>query len=142
MSATILAARRFDEALKPEIHVAGRKRFSCSSKQPVPLLPRCSAPSRMMAALEEELVLKFFPAEQAEARLPEIARLAVRRLRFANREFRYRMSDYLALPNVICVGSLVAPDDAVRPATARIEALAREAAGLGKPARDAAGSLL
>jgi 2-dehydro-3-deoxyphosphogluconate aldolase/(4S)-4-hydroxy-2-oxoglutarate aldolase len=140
---TILNARQFDEAAE-----AGSKfivspgctsqLFAAARDSDVPLLPGAITPGEMMAALEEGLdFLKFFPAEQAggAAFLKSLASP------FAGLRFCptggvsvKNAPDYLALPNVICVGgSWVAPDDAVKSGDwALIETLAREAAELGR----------
>jgi 2-dehydro-3-deoxyphosphogluconate aldolase / (4S)-4-hydroxy-2-oxoglutarate aldolase len=140
---TILNARQFDQAAE-----AGSKfivspgcthqLFDAARDSDVPLLPGAITPGEMMAALEEGLdFLKFFPAEQAggAAFLKSLASP------FAGLRFcptggvsAKNAPDYLALPNVICVGgSWVAPDDAVNSGDwALIEKLAREAAELGR----------
>ena len=140
---TILNAKQFAEAAE-----AGSKfivspgcttqLFAAARDSDVPLLPGAITPGEMMAALEEGLdFLKFFPAEQAggAAFLKSLASP------FAGLRFCptggvsvKNAPDYLALPNVICVGgSWLAPDDAVKSGDwALIEKLAREAAGLGR----------
>ncbi|MDW6024481.1 2-dehydro-3-deoxy-phosphogluconate aldolase [Mesorhizobium sp. BAC0120] len=140
---TILTAKQFDEAAAAGSKFivspgATRQVFAAAKNSEVPLLPGAITPSEMMAALEEGLdFLKFFPAEQAggAAFLKSLASP------FAGLRFcptggvtAKNATDYLSLPNVICVGgSWVAPDDAVKAGDwGRIEALAREAAGLGK----------
>jgi 2-dehydro-3-deoxyphosphogluconate aldolase/(4S)-4-hydroxy-2-oxoglutarate aldolase len=140
---TILTAKQFNEAAAAGSKFivspgATRQVFAAAKDSEVPLLPGAITPSEMMAALEEGLdFLKFFPAEQAggAAFLKSLASP------FAGLRFcptggvtAKNASDYLSLPNVICVGgSWVAPDDAVKAGDwARIEALAREAAGVSK----------
>jgi 2-dehydro-3-deoxyphosphogluconate aldolase/(4S)-4-hydroxy-2-oxoglutarate aldolase len=140
---TILTAKQFDEAAAAGSKFivspgATREVFDAARNSAVPLLPGAITPSEMMAALEEGLdFVKFFPAEQAggAAFLKSLASP------FAGLRFcptggvtAKNATDYLALPNVICVGgSWVAPDDAVKAGDwARIETLAREAAGLAK----------
>jgi 2-dehydro-3-deoxyphosphogluconate aldolase/(4S)-4-hydroxy-2-oxoglutarate aldolase len=140
---TILNARQFEEAVAAGSKFivspgASRQVIEAARRSPVPLLPGAITPSEMMAAIEEGLdFLKFFPAEQAggAAFLKSLASP------FAGLRFcptggisAKNAADYLALPNVICVGgSWVAPDEAVKAGDwARIEVLAREAAGLAK----------
>jgi 2-dehydro-3-deoxyphosphogluconate aldolase/(4S)-4-hydroxy-2-oxoglutarate aldolase len=140
---TILTAKQFDEAAAAGSTFivspgATRQVFAAAKNSEVPLLPGAITPSEMMAALEEGLdFLKFFPAEQAggAAFLKSLASP------FAGLRFcptggvtAKNATDYLSLPNVICIGgSWVAPDDAVKAGDwARIEMLAREAAGLAK----------
>ncbi len=140
---TILSAAQFEEAAKAGSRFivspgASRQVIEAARASPVPLLPGAITPSEMMTALEEGLdFLKFFPAEQAggAAFLKSLASP------FAGLRFcptggvsAKNAADYLSLPNVACVGgSWVAPDDAVKAGDwPRIEALARDAAKLGK----------
>jgi 2-dehydro-3-deoxyphosphogluconate aldolase/(4S)-4-hydroxy-2-oxoglutarate aldolase len=104
----------------------------------VPLLPGAITPGEIMAAREAGLdFLKFFPAEQAggAAFLKSLAS-PFGGIRFCptGGVTAANASDYLGLPNVICVGgSWVAPDDLVKAGKwDEIEKLAREAAALGK----------
>jgi 2-dehydro-3-deoxyphosphogluconate aldolase/(4S)-4-hydroxy-2-oxoglutarate aldolase len=102
----------------------------------LPLLPGAATASEAMALLELGYSLqKFFPAEAAggtallkalAAPLPGVRFCPTGGIDAKNAR------TYLALPNVICVGgSWVALKDAVEKGDwARIEALAREAAGL------------
>ena len=137
---TILTAAQFEQAAAAGSKFivspgATREVFAAARGSAVPLLPGAITPSEMMAALEEGLdFLKFFPAEQAggAAFLKSLASP------FAGLRFcptggvtAGNATDYLSLPNVICVGgSWVAPDDAVKSGDwARIEKLARDAAG-------------
>ena len=104
----------------------------------VPVLPGCATPTEAMAlAARGFSVLKFFPAAAAggvsflaamAAPLPHIKFCPTGGIDMAN------AAAYLALPNVVCVGgSWVAPKEAVRAGDfARITALAREAARLGR----------
>jgi 2-dehydro-3-deoxyphosphogluconate aldolase/(4S)-4-hydroxy-2-oxoglutarate aldolase len=104
----------------------------------LPLLPGAATPSEAMTLLEYGYALqKFFPAEPAggtaylkalASPLPGIRFCPTGGIDAAN------AAAYLALPNVICVGgSWVAPKDAVAAGDwARIEALARQAASLGR----------
>jgi 2-dehydro-3-deoxyphosphogluconate aldolase / (4S)-4-hydroxy-2-oxoglutarate aldolase len=102
----------------------------------VPLLPGAATASEMMRLLERGFrEMKFFPAEPAGG----IAYLKA--LASPLPEVRFcptggidaeRARDYLALPNVVCVGgSWVAPPDAVSAGDwTRIATLAMEAAAL------------
>jgi 2-dehydro-3-deoxyphosphogluconate aldolase/(4S)-4-hydroxy-2-oxoglutarate aldolase len=138
---TILNAAQFEQAAKAGSRFivspgATREVFAAARDSAVPLLPGAITPSEMMAALEEGLdFLKFFPAEQAggAAFLKSLASP------FAGLRFcptggvtAKNATDYLSLPNVICVGgSWVAPDDAVKSGDwTLIEKLARDAAAL------------
>lgn len=108
------------------------------AQAPVPVLPGCATPTEAMAlAARGFSVLKFFPAAAAggvsflaamAAPLPHIKFCPTGGIDMAN------AAAYLALPNVVCVGgSWVAPKEAVRAGDfARITALAREAARLGR----------
>jgi 2-dehydro-3-deoxyphosphogluconate aldolase/(4S)-4-hydroxy-2-oxoglutarate aldolase len=138
---TILNARQFDEAveagskfivspgLSPEL-------IDAAGGGPVPLLPGAVTSSEIMAALEEGYsLLKFFPAEQAGG----AAYLKSLSSPFGGVKFCPtggvsvgNATDYLSLPNVLCVGgSWVAPKDAVMAGDwARITALSKEAAAL------------
>lgn len=138
---TILNARQFDDA------VAAGSRFivspgftkellSAASNSAVPFLPGAVTPGEMMTALEARLdFLKFFPAEQAggAAFLKSLASpLAAIRFCPTGGISAKNAGDYLALPNVVCVGgSWVAPDDLVAGGQwDAIEKLAREASAL------------
>jgi len=102
----------------------------------VPLLPGVGTPTEAMTAAERGYsFLKFFPAEALggspvlkayASPLPDITFCPTGGIDLA------KAKTYLALPNVICVGgSWVMPADAVAAKDfGRIEALAREAAGL------------
>lgn len=138
---TILDARQFEEAAKagsrfivsPGI-AAGV--LSAAADSDVPLLPGAITPGEIMTAREAGLdFLKFFPAEQAGG----VGFLKALASPFAGIRFcptgsvsTKNVKDYLALPNVICVGgSWVAPDDLVHSGNwDAIEALARDAAAL------------
>lgn len=110
--------------------------IDAAASSPVPLLPGAITPGELMAAAERGYsLLKFFPAEQAggAAFLKSLASP------FAGIRFcptggigAGNASDYLSLPNVICVGgSWVAPDGLVAAGKwDEIEALARAAAAL------------
>ncbi|WP_315925390.1 2-dehydro-3-deoxy-phosphogluconate aldolase [Mesorhizobium sp. SP-1A] len=135
---TILDARQFDEAAEAGSQFivspgVTRELLAAAAGSPVPLLPGAITPGEIMAAREAGLdFLKFFPAEQAggAAFLKSLASP------FAGIRFcptggvsARNAQDYLALPNVICVGgSWIAPDDLVKAGRwDEIEALAREA---------------
>jgi 2-dehydro-3-deoxyphosphogluconate aldolase/(4S)-4-hydroxy-2-oxoglutarate aldolase len=100
----------------------------------LPYMPAIATASELMAALEAGFdVCKFFPAAQAGG----VGALKAFAGPFARVRFNptggidaKTAPDYLALPNVLCVGgSWVAPIDAIVAGDfARIEALAREAA--------------
>jgi 2-dehydro-3-deoxyphosphogluconate aldolase/(4S)-4-hydroxy-2-oxoglutarate aldolase len=103
---------------------------------PVPLLPGIATATELMAGLAAGFSrFKLFPANVAGG----VEALKAFASPFAGAKFcptggvnAANAGDYLALPNVICVGgSWVAPADAVRAGDwDRITALAREAAGL------------
>ncbi|MEW2423149.1 bifunctional 4-hydroxy-2-oxoglutarate aldolase/2-dehydro-3-deoxy-phosphogluconate aldolase [Streptomyces nigra] len=106
----------------------------------VPYLPGVSTASEVLALLERGVrELKFFPAEAAGGTaylkslygpLPQVRFCPTGGIGPGS------APDYLALPNVACVGgSWMLPADAVAARDwARVEALAREAAGLGRSA--------
>lgn len=140
---TILDAKQFAEAeeagskfiVSPGVT---RTLLDTAAQSAVPLLPGAITPGEIMLAREAGLdFLKFFPAEQAGG----ASFLKALASPFAGIRFcptggitAKNAGDYLALPNVICVGgSWVAPDDLVKAGNwAAIEKLAREAAGLRK----------
>lgn len=140
---TILDARQFDEAAKAGARFivspgATAQVFDAAEGGEVPLLPGAVTASEVMEAGERGYsLLKFFPAEQAGGAgfLKSLASP------FAGVKFcptggisAKNARDYLALPNVVCVGgSWVAPDELVKAGEwDEIEKLAREAAGLGR----------
>ena len=104
----------------------------------IPLLPGIGTPTEAMTASEHGYTfLKFFPAEALggapvlkafASPLSDIMFCPTGGIDLA------KAKTYLALPNVICVGgSWVLPQDAIEAGDwKRIEALAREAAGLKK----------
>ncbi|HHZ10281.1 MAG TPA: 2-dehydro-3-deoxy-phosphogluconate aldolase [Rhizobiales bacterium] len=110
--------------------------FAAALDSEVPLLPGAITPGEIMTAAEHGLdFLKFFPAEQAGG----TAFLKALVSPFAGVRFcptggvtAANARDYLALPNVACVGgSWVAPDSLVKAREwDRIEALAREASAM------------
>ena len=105
-----------------------------------PLLPGIMTPSELIAARAQGYTsLKLFPAQQAGG----IGMLKALNAVFPDVLFcptggisRQTAPDFLALPNVACVGgSWVVPEDALASGDwARIEALARDAATLAKQA--------
>lgn len=102
----------------------------------LPLLPGAVTPAEMMTLEEAGYnLLKFFPAEVAggiTALKAFASPLAAIRFCPTGGITARNAPDYLALPNVVCVGgSWVAPADAVAAEDwSRIERLAREAASL------------
>jgi 2-dehydro-3-deoxyphosphogluconate aldolase/(4S)-4-hydroxy-2-oxoglutarate aldolase len=105
----------------------------------LPLLPGVATASEVMAAGDDGYTeLKFFPAVQAGG----VAMLKALQGPFSAVRFcptggitAQNVSDFLALPNVACVGgSWLVPIDALMSADyGRITALARAAAGLHRP---------
>ncbi|MER5311923.1 bifunctional 4-hydroxy-2-oxoglutarate aldolase/2-dehydro-3-deoxy-phosphogluconate aldolase [Streptomyces sp. NPDC002773] len=109
----------------------------------VPFLPGVSTASEVVALLEQGVdAMKFFPAEAAGG-VPYLKSLAgpLPQARFCPTGGVSLASApaYLSLPNVGCVGGtwMLPPDALAAGNWARVETLAREAAGLG--ARLAAG---
>jgi 2-dehydro-3-deoxyphosphogluconate aldolase/(4S)-4-hydroxy-2-oxoglutarate aldolase len=106
----------------------------------VPMMPGAATASEVMTLMDEGYTIqKFFPAEPAggldylkalASPLPAISFCPTGGIGAQN------APDYLALPNVICVGgSWVAPADAIAAGDwPRIERLAREASTLRKTA--------
>ncbi|MEW9835211.1 2-dehydro-3-deoxy-phosphogluconate aldolase [Mesorhizobium marinum] len=141
---TVLNPRQFDEAA-----AAGSKfivspgltgsLISAAAGSEVPLLPGTITPGEIMTALEAGIdFLKFFPAEQAGGTtfLRSLASpLAAARFCPTGGISALNAEEYLAVPNVVCVGgSWVAPDDMIREGKWDvIESLARQASAL-KPA--------
>ncbi len=110
--------------------------LDAAEREGLPMLPGAATASEVMALLGRGFdMLKFFPAEAAGGKamlsalagpLPAVSFCPTGGVSAAN------AAEYLALPNVVCVGgSWVAPSDAVEAGDwGRIEALAKEAAGL------------
>ncbi|MEF9882623.1 bifunctional 4-hydroxy-2-oxoglutarate aldolase/2-dehydro-3-deoxy-phosphogluconate aldolase [Streptomyces sp. P9-A4] len=105
----------------------------------VPFLPGVSTASEVVALLEQGVEsMKFFPAEAAGG-VPYLKSLAgpLPRARFCPTGGVSRASapGYLSLPNVGCVGGtwMLPPDALAARDWARVETLAREAAGLRGP---------
>lgn len=117
---------------------ASPRLLEAAEDHPIPLLPGIGTPTEAMTASEHGYsFLKFFPAEALggvkvlkayASPLPDITFCPTGGIDMA------KAREYLALPNVICVGgSWVMPADAIASRDfKRIEALAREAAGLKK----------
>jgi len=138
---TILNPRQFDEAAEAGSQFIVSPGLTgdlvkAAAGSAVPLLPGCITPGEIMAARDAGLdFLKFFPAEQAGG-IPFLKALAspIADVRFCPTGSITAKSapDYLALPNVVCVGgSWVAPDAMVKEGRwAEIEALARDASKL------------
>ncbi len=138
---TVLNPKQFDEAA-----AAGSKFIvspgltgslvSAAANSEVPLLPGAITPGEIMTALEAGIdFLKFFPAEQAGGTtfLRSLASpLASVRFCPTGGISALNAEEYLAVPNVVCVGgSWVAPDDAIRDGKWDvIESLARQASAL------------
>ncbi|MBX3566854.1 MAG: 2-dehydro-3-deoxy-phosphogluconate aldolase [Rhizobiaceae bacterium] len=138
---TILDPKQFDDAARAGSRFIvspglTRDLVACAADSPVPLLPGAITPGEIMAARDAGLdFLKFFPAEQAggAAFLRSLASpLAGIRFCPTGGVSQNNVGDYLALPNVVCVGgSWVAPDDLVKAKDwGAIYELARAAAGL------------
>jgi len=106
---------------------------------PVPLLPGVATATELMCGLAAGFTrFKLFPANVVGG----VGALKAFASPFAQARFcptgginAENAADYLALPNVLCVGgSWVAPPDAVRAGDwDRITALARQAAALARP---------
>jgi Entner-Doudoroff aldolase len=113
-----------------------RELIAAAATVPFPLLPGVMTPSELILAREAGFsTLKLFPALQAGG----IGMLKALHAVFPDVAFcptggitRETAPSFLQLPNVLCVGgSWVVPDDAVQAGDwGRIEALARDAAGL------------
>jgi 2-dehydro-3-deoxyphosphogluconate aldolase/(4S)-4-hydroxy-2-oxoglutarate aldolase len=110
--------------------------IAASRAHGVPLLPGAVTPTEIIAALDAGIdTLKFFPAAQAggaamlqalAAPLPQVAFCPTGGITLANAR------DYLALPNVLCVGmsSIVTKDRLAAADFAAISAAAAAAAAL------------
>lgn len=114
--------------------------LDAAAEAELPLLPGAATPTEVMSLLDRGVsMMKFFPAEQAggAAMLKAFASpLAAASFCPTGGVSPANAADYLALPNVVCVGgSWVAPNDAVAAGDwYRIETLAREARALRTPA--------
>src|SRR5688572_23023728 len=138
---TVLDPKQFDEAV-----AAGSKfivspglttsLISAAGASEAPLLPGAITPGEIMTALEAGIdFLKFFPAEQAGGTtfLRSLASpLPAARFCPTGGVSALNAEEYLAVPNVVCVGgSWVAPDDMIRDGKWDvIESLARQASML------------
>jgi len=138
---TVLTAAQVDQAVDAGCRFmvspgAAPELLAAVKDCPVPLLPGAATASEAMALLEQGYAFqKFFPAEPAggTSYLKSLASpLAGIRFCPTGGISRDSASDYLALPNVVCVGgSWVAPADRVADGAWKdIEALAFDAAGL------------
>jgi 2-dehydro-3-deoxyphosphogluconate aldolase / (4S)-4-hydroxy-2-oxoglutarate aldolase len=119
---------------------ASPRLLEAAEDHPIPLLPGIATPTEAMTAAEQGYsFLKFFPAEALggapvlkayASPLPDISFCPTGGIDLD------RAREYLALPNVICVGgSWVMPADLVAARDYKaIEKLAREAAALKKAA--------
>ena len=119
---------------------ASPRLLEAAEEHNIPLLPGIGTPTEAMMASEHGYsFLKFFPAEALggvkvlkayASPLPDITFCPTGGIDMA------KAADYLALPNVICVGgSWVMPADAIASKDwKRVEMLAREASGLKKAA--------
>jgi len=117
---------------------ASPRLLEAADEHKIPLLPGIGTPTEAMTASEHGYsFLKFFPAEALggvkvlkayASPLPDITFCPTGGIDMA------KAPEYLALPNVICVGgSWVMPADAIASGDwKRIEMLAREAAALAK----------
>ena len=114
------------------------KLLDAAARSSVPLLPGIATAGEAMTLMERGYRrLKFFPAEQAGgADYVKALASPLQALKFCPTGgiTLAKAPAYLQLPNVICVGgSWVAPADAIKVGDwARIETLAREAAGLAR----------
>jgi len=138
---TILSAKDFSKAEDAGAKFivspgSTQELLGAARKSHVPFLPGAITPSEIMAMREEGYrVLKFFPAEQAggTAFLKSLASpLADMRFCPTGSISLKNAADYLALPNIVCVGgSWVAPEQELAAGNwSAIEELAREAATL------------
>lgn len=135
---TVLSAKDFHACLKAGARFVvspgmTQELLDVAAAGSVPFLPGAATPSEIMAAREEGYrMLKFFPAEPSGgvAFLKAIAGpLADMRFCPTGGVSAGNAADYLALPNVACVGgSWVVPDDAIQGGDwERVEELARGA---------------
>ncbi len=114
------------------------KLLDAADRSDVPLLPGIATAGEAMTLMERGYRrLKFFPAEQAGgADYVKALASPLQALKFCPTGgiTLEKAPAYLKLPNVVCVGgSWVAPSDAIKSGDwSRIEALAREAAGLAR----------
>ena len=140
---TVLTVRDLEAAQKAGARFAvspgvSAKLLDAVDDSDMPLLPGAATASEVMALLERGYrLLKFFPAVPAggtkllgawASPLPQVRFCPTGGISLAS------APDFLALPNVLCVGgSWLTPADKLAAADwARIELLAREAGGLRK----------
>ena len=139
---TVLTARQFGEATDAGARFVvspgtTREIVAVASESAVPLLPGATTPSEVMAAMEEGYrFLKFFPAEASGgAGFLRALSSPLSGVRFCPTGGigAGNVADYLALPNVACVGgSWVVPGAMVQSGDwDGVTRLAREAAALG-----------
>lgn len=140
---TILDGKHFENAVDAGAQFivspgTTQELLDVANQYDVPFLPGATTPSEIMAMREEGYeILKFFPAEQSGG-ISYLKALAspLSGMRFCptGGVSMKNAAEYLALPNVICVGgSWVAPDDDLATGNwTRVEELAREAAGLAR----------
>jgi 2-dehydro-3-deoxyphosphogluconate aldolase / (4S)-4-hydroxy-2-oxoglutarate aldolase len=138
---TVVEPRQFDEAMAAGAQFAvspgsSPRLLAAARAHALPWLPGAATASECMHLLEEGYsLLKFFPAEAAggvaalkgiAGPLPQLGFCATGGISLAN------APNYLALPNIRAVGgSWLTPESALLGGDyARIEQLAREAAGL------------
>jgi 2-dehydro-3-deoxyphosphogluconate aldolase/(4S)-4-hydroxy-2-oxoglutarate aldolase len=142
---TIVSAEQIDEALAAGARFlvspgASPALAKAAAQSPAPFLPGCATASEAMALRELGFrALKLFPAEAAggarllaslAAPLPDLSFCPTGGIDQA------KAPDYLKLPNVACVGgSWMLPKASLKSGDyALVETLAREAAGLARPA--------
>ena len=140
---TVLTARQFGEATDAGARFVvspgvTRELIEVASDSAVPLLPGATTPSEVMTAMEDGYrFLKFFPAEASGgAAFLRALSSPLSGVRFCPTGgiTAAGAGDYLALPNVACVGgSWVVPGDKVRAGDwDGVTALAREASAMGR----------
>ncbi len=140
---TILNARQYEAAVKAGSRFivspgTTQELLDVAKRSDVPLLPGAATPSEVMALREEGYaVMKFFPAEQAggAAYLKSLSSPLAGISFCPTGGITPKLAlDYLALPNVVCVGgSWVAPKDLVAAGDwDGVRDLAKDAARLGK----------
>ncbi|MEZ5812709.1 MAG: 2-dehydro-3-deoxy-phosphogluconate aldolase [Rhizobiaceae bacterium] len=139
---TVLTPRQYDKVVQAGAQYVvspgtTQELLDAAHESDIPLLPGAVTPSEIMSIYEEGYsILKFFPAEQAGG-APFLKALSspLAGIRFCPTGgiSAANATDYLKLPNVICVGgSWVAPDDLLEAgAWDKIEALAKAASALG-----------
>ena len=140
---TIVSVEQIDEAVKAGARFlvspgAPPSLAKAAAQAPVPFLPGCATASEAMALRELGFrALKLFPAEAVGgAKLLASLAAPLPDLRFCptGGVDLVKAPEYLKLPNVPCVGgSWMLPRAAMAAGDyAAVEALAREAAGLGR----------